>query len=407
MNRWVWIPVILTALLVGATLSAAGAGAARAPRMLGLVINEDGNSIAVLDPGAGSVVGMLDTGGALNKPHIAAFDPASRRLYVGNKGANLAVYDLTTLAAPRLVANLTPGGGGEIHWVVLAGGLIWLAHEGDSAVYAYDPADLSAPKVTFGKAQGLDTTHGLQLRPGTDEVWVTNRPMKAPGTVLRIDARARAVIGQPLRTTGKDGDRPNNVGFTADGRWAYAVNTGATATQVTVIDAATFAVVGQIEQDAQRGLAPHAVVFESASGRLFIANMGGATVSAIDVATNQVVGYVAVGTEPHGVTLGPDGLIYAAAKKSNRVVAIDPRTLAIVADYATPALKGPHQILFVEAAAPGLPNTGAGGGTGTGVGRGGAGRWLAAAVLGAASLAFGLLRHYRRRRTYPAALPSD
>src|SRR5439155_21853094 len=154
MERHSVLLLVAAALVLCAALSGASvAGAARAPRMLGLVVNEDGNSIAVLDPGAGSVVGMLDTGGVLNKPHIAAFDPAGRRLYVGNKGSNLAVYDLTDLAAPRLVANLTPGGSGEIHWVVLAGGLVWLAHEGDSAVYAYDPADLGAPKVTFGKAQ--------------------------------------------------------------------------------------------------------------------------------------------------------------------------------------------------------------------------------------------------------------
>jgi hypothetical protein len=116
--------------------------------------------------------------------------------------------------APKLVANLKPGGDGEIHRVVLAGGLVWLAHQGDSAVYAYDPNDLTAPKVAFGKEQGFNTTHGMTLRPGTDELWVTNRPPRLPGYVIRIDARTRSIVGKPILTTGVPGDQPNNVAFT-------------------------------------------------------------------------------------------------------------------------------------------------------------------------------------------------
>lgn len=384
------VSLIAALVLCAALFGSAGANAA-ASTWVALIINENGNSIVAMDPATHEIIGMLDTGGVLSRPHLGAYDAANHRLYVGNKGSNFAVYDvqLNPLAL-KLVANVKPGGDGEIHWVVVSNGLVWLAHQGDSTLYAYDPADFSAPKLKFGKEQGFDTTHGAAMRPGTDELWVTNRPAKAPGTVIRVNTKTRALIGQPLRTTGKDGDQPNNVGFTADGRWAYAVNTGAAATQVTVIDATTFTVTQQIEQDGKQGLSPHALVFDPQSKRIFIANQNGNNLSVIDTTTNTVVKYLQMAEEPHGVTLGPDGLIYTTARKGNEVAIFNPQTLEVVTRIMTPAIQGPHQTIFVDTAMPGLPNTGAGGGQ--------AGTGLALALLAALGSTLGLAALLTRKQ---------
>jgi YVTN family beta-propeller protein len=342
-------------LLIVAALSLCGAlfgsaSAAQPSPVVGLIINEDGNSLATFDPETGSVLSSTDISSALNKPHLGAYEPATKRLYLGSKGAKLAAFDLTDATSPKLIKSVKPGGDGEIHWVVLADGLVWIAHQGDSAVYAYDPDELSTPVVVLGKEFGFDTTHGLALRPGTDELWSTNRPDKAPGFVLRIDARTRSIIGKPLQTTGRPGDRPNNTAFTSDGSRAYVVNTGAEATEVTMIDPETFTVIGQIEQDPGQGLAPHALAYDPATDRMFIANKDSGTLSAIDIARDSVVGYVPVGEEPHGVTMGPDGLVYVTAKHANKVVVVDPETLSVVREITDPALVGPHQILFIGGA---------------------------------------------------------
>ena len=326
----------------------AGRHVAQHLRPLGLVINEDGDSIAVIDAEAGEVIGSTDISAALSKPHLGAYDPETQRLYVGSMGSKLAAFDLADPTAPRLLESVKPGGDGEIHWIVLAEGLVWLAHQGDSAVYAYDPDDLSQPAVVLGKDLGFDTTHGLALRPGTDELWATNRPEDAPGFVLRIDAGTRSVIGEPLQTTGQPGDRPNNTAFTPDGDKAYVVNTGSEATQITVIDAETFTVEKQIEQDADQGLAPHALVCDPSTQRMFVANKDSGTLTAIDLATDNIVGYVAVGEEPHGVAVGPDGLIYVTAKHANRVSVVDPQTLTVVREISDHSFSGPHQILFPQ-----------------------------------------------------------
>ncbi len=343
--------IAVTTICLGLFGSGSGASAqtTQAAQAYGFVLNEDGNSITVIEASTSKVLIVHDMNGTLNKPHLSAYDPATRRLYVGNKGANFVVFDMTDVMAPKVVANFKPGGNGEIHRVVLAGGMVWLAHEGDSTVYAYDVNDLSSPKVKLGKEFGFDTTHGLTMRPGTNELWATNRPTKGKGTVLRIDVQTRSVIGQPLQTTGVEGDRPNNTEFTPDGKWAYVVNTGAKATQVTVIDAGKFEVVKQIDQDATVGLAPHAIVYDPVSTRMFVVNKDSPTLSAISTKTNSVLGYFTIGAEPHGITLGPDGLIYATAKKGNKVIAFDPQRLMVVKEITDPKMIGPHQIIFTAA----------------------------------------------------------
>ena len=144
------------------------------------------------------------------------------------------------------------------------------------------------------------------------------------------------------------GDRPNNVEFTPDGRWAYVVNTGVKATKVTIIDATKFEVVAQIEQDATLGLAPHAITYDRQTQRLFVVNKDSPTVSVIDVKTNTIIRYITIGAEPHGITIGPDGQVWAVAKKGNKIAVIDPRSLTITAEITDAALVGPHSMVWVK-----------------------------------------------------------
>jgi YVTN family beta-propeller protein len=352
MFRLLRLALIAAALALWAAPHAPAIAARSVPPVVGLVLNEDGNAITVIDPTTYHIVKQHDFTGILNKPHLAAYDSGSRRLYVGNKGSNLAVFDVSDVLAPKLLANVKPGGDGEIHRLAIAEGMVWLAHEGDSAVYGYDLNlnSASVPKVVLGKEQGFNKTHGLRLRPGTGhgELWATNRPQDAPGSVLRIDAQTHAVIGQPLQTTGVAGDRPNNVEFTPDGRWAYVVNTGVKATKVTIIDATKFEVVAQIEQDTTLGLAPHAITYDRQAQRMFVVNKDSPTVSVIDVNTNTVIRYIMVGAEPHGITIGPDGHVWAVAKKGNKIAVIDPRSLTVTAEITDAALVGPHSMVWVK-----------------------------------------------------------
>src|SRR5215218_436138 len=96
------LPMLALALTL--VLAAGGAGAS-APRtdaqaqqsrpIMGFVLNEDGSTLSLYDPAQQRVTGILRivnaadfpadvVKGAISKPHLAAYDEATRMLYVGN-----------------------------------------------------------------------------------------------------------------------------------------------------------------------------------------------------------------------------------------------------------------------------------------------------------------------------------
>jgi streptogramin lyase len=203
MTRRTWRSVVVLALLLGVLLASASGSIAAQPPVVGLVINEVGNSITAFDPADGHVLGSTDISQSLSKPHLSAFDPTTHRLFVGSKGAKLAAFDVTDPAAPELIESVTPGGDGEIHWVVLAAGLVWLAHQGDSAVYAYDPTDLSAPVVTLGKDQ-----HPRARPPTRHRRVVVDQSPGGAAWVRAADRRAEARRDWQAAADDRPGRRP-------------------------------------------------------------------------------------------------------------------------------------------------------------------------------------------------------
>lgn len=71
-----------------------------------------------------------------------------------------------------------------------------------------------------------------------------------------------------------------------------------------------------------------------ATGRVFVTNERGDSVSVIDAATNTVIKTVPVGRRPRGIGLSPDGKeIYIAASGDNAIVVLDPNSLSVVRSF--------------------------------------------------------------------------
>jgi rhodanese-related sulfurtransferase len=136
-------------------------------------------------------------------------------------------------------------------------GNVWMANIQDSKVYVYRAADLEGAqprpvKVFDATTDGISFPHLMIRRPGTQEVWLTNRPVDAPGYLLRFNGETHTVITTPtatLETTSTTGDEPNEFSFSKDGLLAYvghhgAVPTGSPTNQmhVAIVDAAAFTV---------------------------------------------------------------------------------------------------------------------------------------------------------------------
>ena len=74
----------------------------------------------------------------------------------------------------------------------------------------------------------------------------------------------------------------------------------------------------------------------AASGRVFVTNEKGDSVSVIDTKTNQVIKTIAIGKRPRGVGLAPDGsAVYVAVSGENHIAVIDPKTLELKGSFAS------------------------------------------------------------------------
>lgn len=84
--------------------------------------------------------------------------------------------------------------------------------------------------------------------------------------------------------------------------------------------------VAKIDVDGQ----PCAIAFDATSG--WVTSYGRGTVDRIDLATNGVAKRVTIGGTPCGIAVGPDGRIWVADLRGQRVVAIDPSTGRVTAE---------------------------------------------------------------------------
>ena len=135
------------------------------------------------------------------------------------------------------------------------------------------------------------------------------------------------------------GARPRTIAFLPDSSRAYV--TAENGGTVHVIDTKTHSADPHHQQVSRRGGSPH--------GRNVIARRQAAVhddravercSSAIDTATNDVVGSVKVGTRPWGVEITPDGRrLYTANGPSNDVSVVDAETMTVIA--TVPAGRSP------------------------------------------------------------------
>lgn len=134
-----------------------------------------------------------------------------------------------------------------------------------------------------------------------------------------VDVDAGKVVGEIVNTPGVHGvalDPELGRGFTSNGRDS----------SVTVFDLHSLAVLSRIH--IAEG-APDAIVYDPASKRVFTLNHGSGTATAIEAATGNVLGSVAVGgTLEFAVTDGR-GTVFVNVEDSSSVAAIDTRSLQV------------------------------------------------------------------------------
>jgi YVTN family beta-propeller protein len=116
-----------------------------------------GDTVSVVDPESGSVVGRVVTG---RGAHNLFLSPDRKRLYVCNRvDGTLSVLDPTTLAVRQTIAM--PGGPDDMDFA--PDGTIWISRRFAHSVAVLDPASGRYSLIQVGRSP-----HGIWLNPAAE-----------------------------------------------------------------------------------------------------------------------------------------------------------------------------------------------------------------------------------------------
>lgn len=211
-----------------------------------VITTERSQSVAIVDPAAGTVTASIPTG--QKGTHMVAVSNDGRTAYTANIGSGtVSVLDL---AAGRKLRDIAVGGKPEGIALSTDGRTLWVA-------------DLDAPRV-----QAFDTTS--------------------------FDKIAEVATG----------DVPIRVAASPDGRWIVTSNVGSGS--LTVIDAATRARVRDIAVSGVEEAGQVTILFSADGRRLYAAETGRDTVAEIDLASGQVLRRLPAGKNGDGLAIAGD-----------------------------------------------------------------------------------------------------
>ena len=278
-----------------------------------------GNSVAIIDPESGRLVGDVPVGtfptdvaigeGAVWATNTAdgtvdRIDPGSKTvrqtIRVGSGPTGIAFGDgsiWVANGAAGTVSRIDPGSNEVIETidvgngpsgVAVGKGAVWVVNRDDHTVSRIDPA---SGKVARPAGVGVEP---LDVAAGAEGVWVTS----SDGKVIRIDPRTGRVA-----VTVNVGRRPTGIAVGFGSVWVTNNLDGT----VSRIDPDSSAVTATIEV----GEGPYGVA--AGFDAIWVGSDVHATISRIDPATNQIVDSIGIGGGPAGVAVGPDG-VYVAVR---------------------------------------------------------------------------------------------
>jgi DNA-binding beta-propeller fold protein YncE len=307
------------------SLFAVGAAQAQTGRLL--VTQKGDRSLAIIDPGAGTVIASVAESGITG--HEVAGSPDGQLAFVpiygnsgvgkpGTDGNNIVVVDV---AAQKLVGNIQFDHGVRPHCAVFAprDGLLYVTTELDRAITIIDPKTL---KIVGSIPTGQPESHMLALSHDGLRGYTAN---VGPGTVSVLDIKARKTL-----TIIPVSGNTQRIAISNDDHWVFTADQ--TAPRMAVIDTATNKVTKWVKID---GLGYGSAATKDGHW-LLVALPDQNKVDVIDLRTLTLARAVDVGKSPQEVLVGPDGKsAYVSCAGANEVAEIDLATWTVKRTIAT------------------------------------------------------------------------
>lgn len=140
-------------------------------------------------------------------------------------------------------------------------------------------------------------------------VYVTN---ERSNDVTVIDAATFAVVG----TVDAKNHSTHDLALTRDGKWLFATNLASS--RLSVIDTSSLETVASVFTGARC----HVVTLTNDNRHAWVANIGEDSISIVDVASFRILGTVPAGKGPTGLTFSRDGRFAYVSNQGDRTVSV-------------------------------------------------------------------------------------
>ncbi len=325
--------IVALKLIVAATASAAAPG-----RSSAIAVTPDGTRIAVVNPDSSSVT-IIEAATRAVRAEIAT-GGTPQTVFIAPNGALLVatgdalrVIDLGQL---RVAASIAAGN--DEFGVVADDERIYVSVTGSAHVRVF----AQSTRNEIARIRTDAAPRGLAIDPEHHRLYVTHLLSGALSivdtatlaVVKRINLGADEVFSQAL--VDEPATRRLYLPRTRANSFNTALQFDTTVFPVVAVvntDNETIATSEQIFLDrADRPVNMPLDAVLAAGGRLYVVNAGSDDVSVVDVGVKQAVAHIAVGRNPRGIALSPDGATaYVNNTLSGSVTFIDTATNAVTA----------------------------------------------------------------------------
>ena len=197
-----------------------------------IVTTERSQSLAVVDPAAGTVTASIKTD--QQGTHMVAVSPDAKTAYTANIPAG--TVSVVDLAAGKKLRDLNVGGQPEGIALADNGRTLWVADLQGHRVQAFDTQ-------SFDKLAEVETgAVPIRVAVSPDNKWVVTSNVMG-GNLTLIDAKTRAKV-RDVKISGRPQAGQVTILFSVDGSRLYAAETGSD--KVAEIDLATGAVLRRL-----------------------------------------------------------------------------------------------------------------------------------------------------------------
>jgi len=292
-----------------------------------LVANKGDQTLAIVDPAAGTIVAAVPEHGITGHEVVAsadgrrAFVPIYGNAGVGRPGTDGSLIRVIDLGQREVVGTVDLGKGLRPHCAVMGprNGLLYVTTELDQSVTVIDPATLQITgKIPTGQAE----SHMLAITRDGQRGYTAN---VGPGTVSVLDLEAKKLVAViPVS------QQTQRISLSVDDRWVFTADQ--TAPRLAVIDTQTNGVRTWIELPSTGyGTAP------TPDGRWLLVALNRINqVAVIDLQTFKLARTLEAPKAPQEILIQPDGAYaYVSCDASHQVAVVDLKAWKVVKLIAT------------------------------------------------------------------------